>query len=311
VIPSTGRRYDPQHPLYIVSKGRSKYPYTIRGLSAYRIPFHVIVEAPEREAYAEACAFYGGFGQVLTLDPEFQRRYDACMTLAPGQGPGSGPARNFAWEHSIATYNAESHWVMDDNIDGFFYYRENRKIYAGDATPFRLMEDFVGRYSNVGMAGPNYYSFVVRKAKRAPMTINTRIYSCNLIRNDLGFRWRGRYNEDTILSLDLLKAGWNTILFNAYLQKKLMTQVVPGGNTDEFYAAEGTLPKSRMLLREHPDVTRLVHRFGRAHHHVDYRPFRRPLLLRPGAGPVVEPPIEAIPRVKKPFPDASVVDVAD
>jgi hypothetical protein len=130
------------------------------------------------------------------------------------------------------------------------------------------------------MAGPNYFMFASRKSKAAPFTANTRIYSCNLIRNDVPFRWRGRYNEDTDLSLRMLKAGFCTVLFNAFLQEKMQTQTLGGGNTAEFYAKEGTLPKSRMLVEMHPDVAKLAMRFGRAHHHVDYTPFRNNRLIR-------------------------------
>lgn len=93
-------------------------------------------------------------------------------------------------------------------------------------------------------------------------------------------RWRCRYNEDTDLSLRMLKAGWCTIQFNAFLQMKANTQTMKGGNTDEFYSTEGTVPKSQMLVRAHPDVAELVYKFSRWHHHVDYRPFRRNKLLR-------------------------------
>jgi hypothetical protein len=38
-----------------------------------------------------------------------------------------------------------------------------------------------------------------------------------------------------------------------------------------------------MLVSVHPDVARLAWRYGRVHHHVDYRPFRaRVLTLRKG-----------------------------
>jgi hypothetical protein len=47
-----------------------------------------------------------------------------------------------------------------------------------------------------------------------------------------------------------------------------------GGNTEEFYASEGTLPKSQMLAVLHPDVAKVVWRFNRWHHHVDYKPFK-------------------------------------
>tara|TARA_Y100001938_G_scaffold114142_1_gene156794 strand:- start:753 stop:1058 length:306 start_codon:yes stop_codon:yes gene_type:complete len=78
----------------------------------------------------------------------------------------------------------------------------------------------------------------------------------------------------------MLKAGWCTILFNAFLQYKVTTQVIGGGNTAEFYAEEGTLPKSEMQVRMHPDVSKLAWRFGRIHHHVDYSPFRKNKLIK-------------------------------
>jgi hypothetical protein len=53
-----------------------------------------------------------------------------------------------------------------------------------------------------------------------------------------------------------------------------------GGNTDDFYAIEGTLAKSQMLADLHPDVASVVWRFNRWHHHVDYRPFKQNKLIR-------------------------------
>lgn len=115
--------------------------------------------------------------------------------------------------------------------------------------------------------------------------LNTRIYSCLLIENTCPFRWRGRYNEDTDLSLRVLKAGLCTLQFNAFLQDKIVTQALKGGNTAEFYAKEGTMNKSQMqmLVNMHPDVTRVVWRFGRWHHYVDCSPFKdiKPI-LKPG-----------------------------
>ena len=112
-----------------------------------------------------------------------------------------------------------------------------------------------------------------------PFITNTRIYSCNLIRNDVPFRWRGRFNEDTIMSLDMLKAGWCTIQFYAFLQDKLKTQLIKGGNTDELYQ-QGTMDKSQMLVREHPDVAQIVFKYGRVHHFVDYGQFKKNKLIR-------------------------------
>jgi hypothetical protein len=79
----------------------------------------------------------------------------------------------------------------------------------------------------------------------------------------------------------MLKAGWATVQFNAFLQDKLRTQVLGGGNTAEFYAREGTAAKSQMQVDMHPDVSRLTWKFGRIHHEVNYNPFKDiPLIFK-------------------------------
>ena len=35
-----------------------------------------------------------------------------------------------------------------------------------------------------------------------------------------------------------------------------------------------------MLVREHPDVSKLTRKFGRWHHHVDYKKFKQPLVRK-------------------------------
>jgi hypothetical protein len=60
----------------------------------------------------------------------------------------------------------------------------------------------------------------------------------------------------------------------------MSTQKIKGGNTKEFYENEGTLNKSKMLEDMHPDVARVVWKFNRWHHHVDYKPFRKNRLIK-------------------------------
>jgi hypothetical protein len=129
-----------------------------------------------------------------------------------------------------------------------------------------------------------YEKFLPARYKHIqPFRLNTRIYSCILIRNDLPYRWRGRYNEDTDLSLRALKDGWCTVLFNAFLAEKITTMRIKGGNTDELYRDDGRLQMALSLQRQHPDVVKVAHKWGRWQHQVDYRPFKKnKLILRPG-----------------------------
>jgi hypothetical protein len=264
----------PQFPLYIVSKGRHETRYTAKSLEEMQVPYFIVVEEQEYKSY---CAVIDR-SKVLVLDKTYQEKYDTFDDLGSTKSKGPGAARNFAWDHSIAS-GAPWHWVMDDNIRGFYRLNKNLKVQCTTGAIFRAMEDFCLRYMNVAMAGPNYHMFASRKSKLPPFVTNTRIYSCNLIRNDVPFRWRGRYNEDTDLSLRMLKAGWATVQFNAFLQYKLTTQTVKGGNMADFYAKEGTDAKSRMQVAMHPDVSELVFRFGRVHHYVDYSQFKKNVLV--------------------------------
>jgi hypothetical protein len=231
------------------------------------VPFRVVVEPQERDAYAAAI----GPARVLTLPFSNLRQ-------------GSIPARNWVWEHSVGEGH-ERHWIMDDNIVRFYRFNRNAKNPLEDGAGFAIMERFVDRYENVPMAGPNYEHFAPRRsAIKAPFHANTRVYSCILLANNVPHRWRGRYNEDTDLSLRFLKDGYCTILFSAFLANKVATMRMKGGNTDELYrqdsAFDGRLEMAKSLQQQHPDVVKIAHKWGRYQHHVDYRPFKRNALIR-------------------------------
>jgi hypothetical protein len=273
----------PSFPVYIPSKSRAKTATTPRVFDRIGVPYRLVVEEQQYREYREHFAA----SKLLVLDPHYQATFDALGDFE-GKSLGSGPARNFIWDHAVGEGHAW-HWVVDDNIRLFARLHRNERIPVADGTIFAAMEDFAGRYENVAMAGPHYWMFALSRQKLPPFVPNRRVYSCNLIRNDVPFRWRGRYNEDVDLSLRMLKAGWCTILFNAFLQHKEPTQTCPGGNTEAFYGEEGTLPKSRMLAEQHPDVACVVWRYGRWHHYVDYRPFAGNQLKRRSD---YEPPAE-------------------
>lgn len=218
----TGKQVTPRHPIYIISKSRWDSRLTQKCLEDFiHVPYHIVVEPQEVEQYAAA-----GIPR------------DKILTLPfSNLGLGGIPARNFVWEHSISI-GAKRHWILDDNISGFCLFQDNLKVELDNGVTFCAAEDFVDRYENVKMAGFNYDYFAPRKqgAKIRPYTFNTRIYSGILLSNDIPHRWRGRYNEDTDLSLRILKDGWCTVLFNAFLMYKAPTLTMKGGNTDQLYA---------------------------------------------------------------------------
>ena len=245
-----------KYPIYILSKGRSKQRMTMRALDRMGVTsYRIAVEPQEYDDYARTC----GEDKLLVLP-------------FSNHGKGSGPARNWCWEHAIAEGH-KRHWLMDDNIYEFWRLHKNRRyrVRRGSGI-FRASEDFVDRYENIALAGLQYKFFCVDDYPYPPYILNTRIMSCFLIQNDTPIRWRGRYNEDVDISIRALQEGYCTMLFYAFLQGKARTGTVKGGNTTEVYnnyEEDASLRKSQMLMEMHPGIVTLVERYGRVHHHVD------------------------------------------
>jgi len=248
---------NPKYPVYIISKGRWESRLTSKSLERMKVPYHIVIEPQEYDNYASV------------IDK------DKILTLPfSNLGQGSIPARNWVWEHSISI-DAEKHWILDDNIYDFYRLNRNSRNIVQTGTIFKCCEDFTDRYENVKISGMNYRFFMVPTEKHPPYYLNTRVYSCILIDNSLKHRWRGRYNEDTDLCIRVLKDGYCTILFNAFLQEKAATMTLKGGNTDELYKDDGRLKMAQSLVDQHPDICTVSWKFGRYQHHVNYDGFKR------------------------------------
>ena len=269
------RKYTNQNPLnsrfpiYIVSKGRWESRFTSKALEFMNVPYYIVIEPQEYDDYANV------------IDP-------AKILVLPfsNLGQGSIPARNWIWDHSVE-HGAKYHWILDDNITKFYRLHENQKIPVTDGTIFYVAEEFVNRYINIALSGFQYESFAPRRKKQPPFLLNTRIYSCILIRNDIPYRWRGKYNEDTDLSIRVLKDGWCTVLFNAFLAKKLPTMTVKGGNTEELYKDDGRLQMAQSLQKQHPNIVTITQKWGRWQHQVDYSWFRKHNKLKLGSDIII------------------------
>lgn len=251
----TSPKHHPKYPIYIISKGRHDSLITMKSLDVLGVDYRVAIEPQEYDLYA------------ANMD-----KNKLLVLPFSNHGMGSGPARNWVWEHSISQGH-KRHWILDDNILHFYRFHNNRRVRMTTGAGFRVIEDFSDRYKNVQLSAMQYHFFCPDAHTHPAVLFNSRVMSCILINNDCKHRWRGKYNEDVDLSLRVLKDGDVTLLFFSYLCGKLRTGTVKGGNTTELYGA-GTFEKSKMLANLHPDVVTLTERYGRWHHHVDISPFR-------------------------------------
>lgn len=252
------------YPIYVISKGRADCCLTAKFLIRDGVDFRIVIEPQEEEAYAK------NFGK--------DRLY--ILPFA-NLGLGGIPARNWVWEHAKAS-GAKRHWILDDNICWVYRRFKTRRFHCNSRYGFAAVEEFTDRYENIGISGMNYGMFVPDRQKIKPFFLNVHVYSDLLILNDLPYRWRGRYNEDTDLCLQVLSGNWCTVLFNAFSVQKMATMKMKGGNTAELYKGDGRLKMARSLERVWPGIVTVDRRFKRPQHIIkdSWRDFDTPLIRR-------------------------------
>jgi hypothetical protein len=261
----------PCYPVYVPSKGRANRAsaLTARALLRDRVPFFLVVEPQEADAYRALA----GPDRVLILP--FR-----------DLGQGSIPARNWIRDHAEAA-GAERHWQLDDNISMFYRLWSGERVPCHAGIALRVAEDLTDRFRNVGISGLNYTMFVPRDTQ-VPYYRNVHVYSATLVNHRMPYRWRGRYNEDTDLCLQALVHGWATLLVNAVNAQKAGTMGMKGGNTDTLYYQDGGVETNvrdtmgryemaRALEREWPNLVKVTRKFQRYQHSVNWGGFRFPL----------------------------------
>ncbi len=252
-----------RYPIFIPSKGRADACLTARFLQRDGTPFRLVVEPPEEEAYRAAWP-------------------DAEILVTPFHdlGLGAVPVRNWIRDFSIEEGH-DRHWQLDDNCYDIHRLYRGKIIRADSGVALSVVEDFTDRYTNIGISGLNYEMFVLNHTP-APFYLNCHVYSCSLIWNRMPYHWRGRYNDDTDLCLQVLSAGLCTVNVNAFCIGKVRTMVMKGGMSDEMYAGDGRLKMARSLERAWPGVVTTDRKFQRPQHVIkgSWRYFDTPLIRR-------------------------------
>lgn len=266
----------PKYPVYILSKGRYQFDraLTARSLAGDGVPFILAVETHQVDQYRALC-------EQLNVPTSYV--HDIGFD---NLGMGCSSVRNWITDHARDN-GWERQWQLDDNSRGFYRTYRGKRLPCRAGIALRVCEEFTDRYENVALSGVNYDMFTVNTTK--PFVTNCHVYSCTLVNTAITARWRGPYNEDTDMCLQVLADGWCTILLNAYSIKKVAA-FKPGGKRNvlggmsDLYEADGRLRMARNLERWWPGVVTTERRFKRPQHVVrdQWRKFDTPLRLKPG-----------------------------
>jgi len=252
-----------KYPVYIISKGRFDVTMTADRFEEANIDYLIAVEPQEFDLYANKV----GVHRLLKLP-------------FSNLGLGSYPARNFCWEHA-KNLGHIYHWLFDDNITSFYKWINAKRTQVKDIkTALNYIENYTLK-NNIDLGGFEEYNFV-RKIPKHPFKHNCHIYSALLIKNNLPYRWRLKYNEDVDLCLQVLHNGGSTASCVYYTMNKISTsKKMKGGNQDELYKGNDPkkkLLKAKMLEAQWPQYAKTVIRFNRIHHFVDWKVFKKPIL---------------------------------
>ncbi len=248
-----------KYPIYIISKGRYEKTLTADNFELSGIDYLIAVEPQEYDLY---CAKLGEH-RVLKLP-------------FSNLGLGSYPARNYCWEHAKAK-GYKYHWLFDDNFLMFKKWFNSKRIRIENILDALIyVEKYAeNNYDILALERPEFCC----KVPKHPFKHNCHCYSAMLIKNDLPYRWRLKYNEDVDLCLQVLHNGGTTASCVYYMAKKVDTgQKMKGGNQTELYQgnkAEKNLLKAKMLEAVWPQYVKTVIRFGRHHHLIDWKQFKK------------------------------------
>tara|TARA_R110000764_G_scaffold89383_3_gene170869 strand:- start:1105 stop:1875 length:771 start_codon:yes stop_codon:yes gene_type:complete len=247
-------------PIYIISKGRAYNPLTAKNFIREGLDFYIAVEPQEYEDYVNA------LGEKNVLKLPFSNL-----------GVGSYPARNFCWEHSKKN-GFEYHWLFDDNITNWTKWVNGKRRKWNDIDVALKFVEILTIKHKIDILGFEEPNFVVKPPKK-PFKFNCHVYSAMLIKNKLPYRWRLKYNEDVDLCLQVLHNGGTTASCIYYMADKVSTvSKMKGGNQTELYKGNApikNLLKAKTLEAQWPQYAKTVIRFGRHHHLVDWKQFKK------------------------------------
>lgn len=249
-----------KYPVYIISKGRYDVTLTASNFENAGIDYLIAVEPQEYDLYCNKL----GVHRVLKLP-------------FSNLGLGSYPARNYCWEHAKAK-GYKYHWLFDDNIQNWAKWINGKRKKWNDLNSALIYVEQNAEKTNVDISGFEEPNFVVRVPKK-PFKYNCHVYSAMLIKNSLPYRWRLKYNEDVDLCLQVLHNGGSTSSCVYYMADKVSTAAkMKGGNQTELYKGNDpkkNLLKAKMLEAVWPQYSKTVIRFGRHHHLINWKVFKK------------------------------------
>ena len=268
--------------VYIISKGRPQC-HTAETLCRLNYPGEwFIVCGNNDETLPEYRERWGN--HVLVFDWYEEIKHTDTMDNFGFDKKASGacPVRNAT--RAISEQRGElRHWQFDDDYLDFARYNpkvnKNETIKDGRvlfSSMYRIAEfGYTAHLNNIGFALATIEGNPTRRLKWGP-----RVYNAHNLPStpDLFVPWTGRMNDDTINAVNVWRRGGFEMMVK-YLQLRMEDTQAEAGGLTEMYKEDGTVRKTAYCILAAPNTARLVCRFGRYHHDINWHRDLRPRLL--------------------------------
>lgn len=266
--------------IYIISKGRPQCR-TARTLAKMDYPGEWFIVCGNNDDTLEEYRKAWG-GHVLIFDWYEEVKHTDTLDNFGFETKASGacPVRNATMKISKGRGELR-HWQFDDDYNDFHRINETfskmRRFNSGrefEDWLFNLAKlGYAARMRNVGFP-PGSETFVDNC-----FTFSGRVFNAHNLpsTDDLFIPWVGRMNDDLINAINCWRIGGYEMSIRAMNMTMPSTQS-EGGGLSEMYIADGTVRKSAYPVLIAPGATKLIKKFGRYHHHVDWSKLRPKLL---------------------------------
>lgn len=259
--------------IFIISKGRPSCT-TAKTLTKIEYPGEWYIVCGNNDETVDEYIKNWGKDRVLIFDWYQQIKESNLLDNFGCKDMGSGavPVRN-ATRKIAEAMGKKRHWQFDDDYTGFAIARPRAKAWKklngqeleSELFKLAMFGDKAG-LTNIGFtpsgdARPdtwNVYKKRVFNAHNMPTA------------NHEFMEWKGRMNDDLINSIECKHKG-KKILSVKYLKMDMkLTQQEEGGNTD-IYKDSGTVRKTAYAVLFEPKAVKLINKFWRYHHRVNWR----------------------------------------
>ena len=212
----------PKYPIGIVSYSRcNQYGRTHKTLTDMKVQHYLFVEPDQHEDYYK------------WYDPTYCKLIMGSENYH-NQKMGSTPMRNCILDY-FKHRGFSKCWLLDDNIKRYMRLHHGTKNPIDSSVVFTHIENYVDQYDNVGIASHNFNPEIRENDCRPCVVKNGKQFSSLLIPLDNDIRFRYKYNEDHLISMEYINKGFCNLCFNSVCYDKNTSGKDSGGNAQSIY----------------------------------------------------------------------------